>query len=979
MWNGLYGLIYPLLLLIRMASTLPDASNFNASLGCLLSSGMDELATQLKRVAGLHARECDAVLAATRECLYVILHGRLSRVLVLELNAARVDGRLQGDDATQRWEQFLTLSSQPSFWKGLASHYPNLQARIDSIVRNRCAASLMFAQRWSIDRACLAPLCDADPGELLQVNFGAGDSHRKGQAVALLRCEGGRMVYKPRQVAVDAALARFIAELADDYPDQLTIRVPRVVGHTDHGWTEYISHRYAANDDEVRGFYRGIGQWLAVMRLLGGSDLHAENVIAHGASPYVIDCETLFTPKIPPLPSGFGQAADHAAELVAGTVLSIGMLPGRGAGLGWRGVDMSAVGSLPGQQPMLPQPDILKAGTDEAHIGTTMVSAPVAQNHPSAQPVLSRYWPDVLNAFDDTTATLRRLDDAGTLRGRLEIFHDCRIRVVTRATEVYAELGRMLWHPVSLHNEEGARLRAHDLMTRMAGNVSSAPGDPAVINAEIEDLLEGDIPFFGTTAGHGQLEGPRGTRWRPQLNLVDAALDHWRTADFRLERHVIQAALISAYINEGWMPEEASLWPAQAREGLLDMRRREQAARIMHEMVATAIHCDDGSVAWIAPVFHPSTGWSVQPLGQDLYSGTSGIALLTAAYLRETYADRADPVEGLETLLAAALRTLDMAVAKWQSQRLDSIKVRPLPSGGYFGLGSLIWTRLILADWEMGGGHGLAQACALADVIPEAEAAADMTDVLSGTAGAIPPLLALARRTRDARYLRMACELGDKLCERALRDDGRAHWMHEQWSDGIGGFAHGVTGIGWALTKLARETGELRYANMAKEAFAFDDALFDNDEQNWLDLRMLPGAKTAAAWCHGAVGIGLARLDLDPLLENDHTRLVLRRAAAATWRQGMGWNHSACHGDASAWELLDAAIALGEGPAGLTQEGLLERFITSIEDHGPVCGMTRDTFSPSLMPGLGGIAYQLLKAHPHSALPSILTMGGHAL
>ena len=29
-----------------------------------------------------------------------------------------------------------------------------------------------------------------------------------------------------------------------------------------------------------------------------------------------------------------------------------------------------------------------------------------------------------------------------------------------------------------------------------------------------------------------------------------------------------------------------------------------------------------------------------------------------------------------------------------------------------------------------------------------------------------------------------------------------------------------------------------------------------------------------------------------------------------------------------------------------------------------------------LMPGFGGIAYQLLRAHPESALPSILTLGG---
>jgi lantibiotic modifying enzyme len=139
---------------------------------------------------------------------------------------------------------------------------------------------------------------------------------------------------------------------------------------------------------------------------------------------------------------------------------------------------------------------------------------------------------------------------------------------------------------------------------------------------------------------------------------------------------------------------------------------------------------------------------------------------------------------------------------------------------------------------------------------------------------------------------------------------------------------------------------------------------------------MLDGAKTAAAWCHGSVGIGLAHLDLDPGLADASTRQVLRRTAAATWRLGIGWNHCACHGDFGAWELLEHAIALGEGPKDLTVVRLRELLLTSLEDHGPSCGMTRAAFAPGLMPGLGGIAYQLLRMHPDNGLPSLLTPGG---
>jgi NAD(P)-dependent dehydrogenase (short-subunit alcohol dehydrogenase family) len=78
------------------------------------------------------------------------------------------------------------------------------------------------------------------------------------------------------------------------------------------------------------------------------------------------------------------------------------------------------------------------------------------------------------------------------------------------------------------------------------------------------------------------------------------------------------------------------------------------------------------------------------------------------------------------------------------------------------------------------------------------------------------------------------------------------------------------------------------------------------------------------------------------------------------------------------WELLDAAIRVGAAPDGLDRDQLLGLILTSIEDNKPTCGFARDAFAPGLLPGLGGVAYQLLRAHPHHRLPSILTLEGAA-
>ena len=743
-----------------------DPRHFDCSLGCLSAPAVGELATQLASLPALGASERDVIVEATRETLHTVLHRKLCRLLILELNAARVTGRLKGETTEQRWSYFLELSSKRLFWDELRLHYPTLPSRIDAIVRNRCAAAGSFAERWVSDRPRLSALCDGDLGELRGVSFGAGDTHCQGATVALLRGDGWRIVYKPRSLAVDMELRNFVAELADDHGGALYFRMPEIVESAGYGWTEFVNHRYATGHGELVTFYRGIGHCLAVMRLLGGTDLHAENLIAQGGTPALVDCETLFTRPVTKISTKYGMAHDRAVELISGTAVNVGLLPGRGMGLGWRGIDPSALGMIPGQQPIQKQQLIVRAGFDDAHVSTILVEPPKLQNHPSPRPALAEYWPEVLRGFDELTATLKCLDTNGILAPRLRRFEQCTVRMVPRPTEVYAELTSMLWHPASLHNPEPARQRAIELLKKMAENLRLAPNDPVVIDAEIEDLLEGDIPYFSGVVREGRLRGPRGTYWLPPIHLAEARLANWQAADFVLERSVIQASLISAYINDGWTSGGPTGLAKQARGGDLDKRRRRQAAEIARRIMKDAIRGEDGTVAWIAPVL-TVTGWAVQPLQVDLYNGISGVALLLGAYLHETAADRADPIEDLDQLFAATLYTLHRAEQVYERGLRAGIKRRPAPPGGYIGLGSQIWTYLVLSHWRSDGDDGLERACKLAEQIPEATEVDERNELLSGTAGAIAPLLMLARRTEDQSYIRLASQLGIA-CRNAL-------------------------------------------------------------------------------------------------------------------------------------------------------------------------------------------------------------------
>lgn len=956
-----------------------DTGDIDRIVQRLIGPNLAGLTTAVGSLPRLTHNERDAVHAAAVTVLRAAVWPRVSRVVLLELHAARMTGRLSAADPRARWDEWVDRLAAPGGWETTAEPYPVFLPRIATIVRNRCAAVLAAAQRFARDRDRLAHLIGGDP-TLVEMEFGAGDSHHGGHTVAILHCHGGKVVYKPRSVRVDAALADLLPRLLPKVPEADRIRVPAVLPRRDnageYGWAAHVAHRYCADDAELRVFYRNIGHWLAVTRLLSGSDLHAENLIACGPVPVIVDCETLFTPPPRPHSSGYGQAFDLAEERINQSVLRTGLLPGRTALLGMRGRDPSGTGSLPSQQPRLQVPAIVDHGTDTAHVSTMTVDAPPSANHPSPEPDLDRYWQHVVEGFAELSDDLRARDRAGQLAPLLEGFTDCPVRVLMRDTAAYAELIRMLWHPSSLHRPERASQQAADLLVRQAQNSQIASGDPDVVAAEVADLLVGDVPVFTAVAGDEDITGPGDTRLPAGGSLVATALRRWREADVATDRLVIQAALVSAYLNDGTGPTREPYTPALVRTGDLERRRRAMVSTILQPVADAAVTGEDGTVTWVTTIMRP-TGWAVSPLGADLYDGLAGVAVLLAAHLRESEAGRADELPLVPELLERTVRALRLADDRQAQERAEAeaadIALRPFPPGGYFGLASRVWGWLLLAHLgAVSGQEAVRRAEALAALLPEAVAADDRFDLLSGMAGAIVPLLDLARRTGDSRWSGLAHDIGERLSGAASTAEVGVRWPTSQFPEGLGGLSHGATGIGWALARLAAATGQHGPAALADAAFAFEESLYDARQEGWRDARSPVGTLPGAKWCHGSVGIGLVAADLWARGGDERWRDVLARAARCTLRYGFHTSHTLCHGDVSAWELLTLAWDAQVAPAGWTPEASLADIVTTLESHGPVAGLAHDVFSPALLTGHAGVAYGLLRMHPDSDLPSVL-------
>jgi len=922
----------------------------------------EELSAHLARVSPRpDGHEALLIRAAAEEALQANARLKLNRVLLLELHAAKLTGQLTAADDAGRFGQFLSHALTPEFAEHLDRHYRLLRPRLQRMLDRQCGAIKTLIDRLADDRERLAPLFGRSPGRLTGLTLGRGDLHAGGQAVARLSFEHGEVMYKPRSLRIDARLDAFLGRLFGETPTR--IRVPQVLDRGGYGWAAFAAHRYCAGEDELHAFYRGLGHWLAVLRLLGGTDVHLENLIAAGPVPVIVDVESLFALLPPSAPSNYGEAYDLAQGLIRGSVLRTGIVPVRSPALGLENVDVSAAGALPGEQPSIRAPVIAGEGSTDARVEVVEVEVSPSQNLPSPRPELSRYWNDISDAFLETTRRLRRLDADGGLVPLLESFLDCEVRDIRRPTSAYVEIGRMLWHPTSLHDEAKAIARARDLFERHAAVVPLAPSAPAEIAGEIEDLRHGDVPIFATP-----LDRER----------IAAALDNWREMRIDVEEMAIRSALVVTELNRRSHEPQGSdsrfYFARHPHADRLDARRRKLAADAVERLIALAVRGKDGSVTWITPEASRE-GWHVEPLQADVYFGLGGVVAALAAYSREVDEERMDDVPGIAGTLEGALQVLN-AIA------LDE---KPHGAGGFTGYGGHIWSWLTL--------HGLlrrpepfANALTYAKALESQGFAADSyLDIVDGSSGAIVPLLGLAEATGDPRWLALAVRAGRQLESAATRDECGAHWPARGHAQPIGGFAHGGAGIAWALARLALalaeagdRAGSERFNTLAGEAWQFQDSLFDESIGNW--RQHASGSGKVHTWCGGSIGIGLAAADLFARGGDPRHLRDLRRAVVASKDQ-WGISHTLCHGDLSLWELLVRASTLdGETPQA-AREAATAQVLSAIEEHhGMVGGMTREAFTPGLMTGLSGVIHTLCRMHPDCGLasPLLFECGIHA-
>jgi lantibiotic modifying enzyme len=958
-----------------------------------------------------------ALAAQFGENLRSRLNGQASRAFVLRMHAAKLTSRLRAETPEARFAEFVRSElADPEGFAALLEEYPVLgrilatsaQAAVEAWGE---ALQRLLADQEAIRRAFARP---SRPDTLVALEAGLGDPHRGGRSVMKLRfASGWRLVYKPKPLAVDVHFQDLLAWLHDKGLDP-PLRTLTVLDRGDYGWMEFVEAGPCTDRAQVEAFYRRQGALLLVLYLLDATDFHLENVIAAGEHPVAIDLEMLFHNQARPPARPTPETA--AKSVFSQLVLATGLLPMRRVGPAGT-VELSGLAGEGGQTSPFVAPRWQGENTDAMRLITQQTALPASENMPRLgdQPArVGDYTRALIRGFEEAyRLVLAQREALAAPGGPLRAFRGDRVRHLLRATREYAALLADSHHPSCLRDA----VERDFLFDTLWQSVPALPHLAATVPSEREDLWDGDIPVFTAQVNSRDLFDSRGCPLKgffltTGLERVLRRLERFGEDDLALQLYCIHGSLATVAPTstsresrvagrekaegrrqkaEG-SPDGASAVPAAFRSSGLpsafcllpsafsrpvtrDPRLTVAAVRIGERLAQLAV-IESGEAHWVGPEILPDRCSMFLPLAADLYAGVAGIALFLA------YLGRTTGRDDFDALARAAYGSV--------RRRLQAPE-EGAAIGAFFGIPSMLYAALHLAVlWR--------EPAVLVEALPalrtiRRNVPRDRSfDLMRGAAGCLAVMLRLHRHlapARDPRLTAAAFEIaqacGQHLLHHALPIDGGIAWPPIIGAYPLLGFSHGTAGIAWALFELAAATGEECYWEAATSALVYERAYFDPQAGNWPDFRHLPDGTSGAgasrfpwAWCHGAPGIGLARLLSRRHAGDAAMADEIEAALHGTAAHGFGLSHCLCHGDLGNLELFLCAARELEEPR--WQRLASQHAQALLEDVPPNggwrCGDTGFPEVPGLMTGLAGIGYGLLRLADPDRVPSLLTLEG---
>ncbi len=835
----------------------------------------------------------DVVDGLWQQAWLPLLRQSFERLLLVEMNFAEAEELLKGRNATERFHYFVTEVVQEQNLSIVFHKYPALWQRW-CLQADRLQQSLsLLLNRIENDIAAVAKrLYQDETVSVISAIDLVGDPHRGLQQAAritYLNADGIRRVlyYKPRNLAIDVGFAAFIAWwngiTAIDH------RVPHVVPKQGYGWAESIDHSACDSQQQLRHYYRRYGSLVGLTHIFASTDLHKDNLVANGAYPVIVDCETLFSCSIRQPMANPWECHLYASLLLPARKLhpSVEMSPLPAPDSKMRLEKRVNPQQRRSNARMRLQSLPLKASQCDVRIGSETVTDCLL------------YKADLMDGFRETLGFLKR--NATTVMERLQAaMQTARVRILCATTQHYGTVLHNSWHPDALY---------HNLVDRELSALCTPDRHPSIAASERSQLQQGDIPYFEMDFQGALLEDGNHTALDVAICRSPAAQVKHQLArlssDFIIENVAdLEQALLAYRLRRG-----DTIAPAKQQRKAKTRQNNQAwllslAQRVLDQVITEARTADNGRYCWRTLTISADQSAQAGLSGDDLYEGTSGIALAFHLIGHRT----------------GNRRYLDFSkqLASQLTQQLDEDRVARL--GALTGAAGSLWaisflqldTLLQLLPVLQRGLQKLCFSLAMQDWQHYRA-----LDYVSGAAGTLAMLLRLERIYADLPIAADIRRVAQQLFEQIIR-----HATRLRVDNTLLGFAHGTAGVSAVLAAFMQQMAVDKPAarRLIESNLRYETA--HRSAAGWprLDCTDAPDS----SWCHGTAGFGFSRLALrrymSPQLFEEDMRIVRSRLGSSQQSLGL------CHG-----MMADFWLEQALGDKG---DHALQRVRDRFESHG---------------------------------------------
>lgn len=195
----------------------------------------------------------------------------LGKLIAIELELYKQSKQFISEEREEKFKEFMRSKfySKESFLE-FYMKYPVVArlvtVRINYLKKNfECLLSRLDEDFLGITNFLGMDQCEKLT--LTQIDVSTGDSHKQGNAVAVLHFKEKKLVYKPRNLQIGESFKKFF-DWYQSKSNLLDLKIPKGMYHDEYSYQEFIEKESCRHEEDVVQFYTRYGYLVAICYLL---------------------------------------------------------------------------------------------------------------------------------------------------------------------------------------------------------------------------------------------------------------------------------------------------------------------------------------------------------------------------------------------------------------------------------------------------------------------------------------------------------------------------------------------------------------------------------------------------------------------------------------------------------------------------------------------------------------------------------------